>query len=331
MIRRALAIVAAWLLAATPLYAQNIGGGGGAALTSPVATSYTWTGAQTFARGTQTTDSPPATFTETWNSSGTLFHGLLVNVTATAYTNNSCLADFQLAGVSAFCIAIFGGSPNINLASGELINWANGAGQTGKSDGSWEEQNSVNGTNADWCPLASGRTGWIIGQCDAAAPNAQTIRGQGVVAGTTNTAGAAVVYGGSPGTGTGIGGTVSLAAAPAGTTGSAQNALQNVITIDGKQHIAFKSAAVPTIGTCGSGSPAITAGSTDAAFEATIGTSATACTITFKIAYAAAPFCTLVDKTATANLTSYTISTTAIVLTMTSNSGNVIEGVCHGA
>lgn len=66
---------------------------------------------------------------------------------------------------------------------------------------------------------------------DAAAPVAQTLSVQNVVAGTNNTAGANLTIAGSQGTGTGVGGSLLFQVAPAGSTGSAQNALATVLTI----------------------------------------------------------------------------------------------------
>lgn len=73
---------------------------------------------------------------------------------------------------------------------------------------------------------------WRFGPADAAAPVAQTDSVQNVVAGTSNTAGANRIFAGSQGTGTGAGGNILFQVAPAGTTGSAQNALTTALTID---------------------------------------------------------------------------------------------------
>lgn len=70
-----------------------------------------------------------------------------------------------------------------------------------------------------------------FGAADAASPVAQTINVQGVVAGTSNTAGANFTIAGSQGTGTGAGGSLLFQVAPAGSTGTAQNALSTVVTI----------------------------------------------------------------------------------------------------
>lgn len=71
------------------------------------------------------------------------------------------------------------------------------------------------------------------GDVDAAAPVAQTSSVQSVVAGTSNTAGATRTYTGSQGTGTGVGGSHIFQVAPAGSTGTAQNALVTAFTING--------------------------------------------------------------------------------------------------
>jgi hypothetical protein len=70
-----------------------------------------------------------------------------------------------------------------------------------------------------------------LGAPDAAAPIAQTLGAQGVVAGTSNTAGANFTIAGSVGTGTGAGGSILFQTAPAGTTGSSQNALATAMAI----------------------------------------------------------------------------------------------------
>ena len=70
-----------------------------------------------------------------------------------------------------------------------------------------------------------------IGAADAASPVAQTIIGQSVVAGTSNTAGANLTIGGSKGTGSGAGGSLVFQVAPAGSSGTTQNSLTAALTI----------------------------------------------------------------------------------------------------
>lgn len=77
----------------------------------------------------------------------------------------------------------------------------------------------------------------ILGPVDAAAPTAQTLSVQNVVAGTSNTAGAAFVIAGSKGTGTGIGGSVQISVAPAGGSGNSQNSLTSFFTMLGNGNI----------------------------------------------------------------------------------------------
>lgn len=83
------------------------------------------------------------------------------------------------------------------------------------------------------------------------------------------------------------------------------------------------SAPVPT----GTGTPTIAAGSTDNAGEVTAGSSATSVVITFAGTHANAPFCVVRSQ---AQITSfaYTLSTTAITITQTATSANLIDYVC---
>lgn len=77
------------------------------------------------------------------------------------------------------------------------------------------------------------------GAPDAASPVAQIASVQSVVAGTSNTAGAAWTFKGSQGTGTGAGGSILFQTAPAGTTGTAQNALATALIINSAGQLQF--------------------------------------------------------------------------------------------
>lgn len=70
-----------------------------------------------------------------------------------------------------------------------------------------------------------------FGNADAAAPIAQTISAQSVLAGTSNTAGADATYKGSAGTGTGAGGKIVFQTAPAGASGTAQNSYATALAL----------------------------------------------------------------------------------------------------
>ena len=78
-----------------------------------------------------------------------------------------------------------------------------------------------------------------LGRADAAAPVAQTLQVQSVVAGTTNTAGTDWSFYGSKGTGTGAGGSLKFYTSPAGSTGSAQNAGVLRLELNGIGNAAF--------------------------------------------------------------------------------------------
>jgi hypothetical protein len=70
-----------------------------------------------------------------------------------------------------------------------------------------------------------------LGLADAAAPVAQTLSVQSVVAGTSNTAGVNFTIDGSRGTGTGAGGALLFRTAAAGSSGTTQNALSTALAI----------------------------------------------------------------------------------------------------
>lgn len=85
----------------------------------------------------------------------------------------------------------------------------------------------------------------------------------------------------------------------------------------------------PAVTSCGT-SPSIVG--SDTAGEVTTGTGTpTACTITFNVAYSAQPYCIVANRTALANLTSYTVSNSAIVLTTPAASSQKIPYHCIGA
>jgi hypothetical protein len=94
-----------------------------------------------------------------------------------------------------------------------------------------------------------------LGAADAAAPVAQTLSVQSVVAGTSNTAGTNFTIAGSQGTGTGVGGDIIFQVAPAGTTGTAQNALATAMRVYNNKTVfvgaGFTVAGLPAAGTAG--------------------------------------------------------------------------------
>lgn len=290
--------------------------------------------------------------------------GSFMNITCTTCTATSYLADWQVGSSSKFKVDVSGNE----TLSGDVTTSATGSTSSpvinfGSSPtGFYYTPAAIVFTiqNADYLKIsansgyfleqqASGRYCWSssgissscdtflsrnaaatihIGDADAASPVAQTLGAQGVVAGTTNTAGANLTIAGSKSTGTGVGGAILIQTTPAAaSSGSSQNAEVTAVDIDGNSHIGLGGAA-PGVSSCGTGSPSVSG--TDTAGTITIGTTATTCTLTFKIAYAAAPHCVVSDQSALSDVTSYTVSTTAIVLTMTSNSGDKVNYICSG-
>lgn len=190
--------------------------------------------------------------------------------------------------------------------------------------------NLMFGASSDLLLSRAAAATFQFGAADAAAPVAQTVQAQSVVAGTSNTAAPNLTLNAPKGTGTGAGGSLVIQVAPAGSTGTAQNALAAALTIDSTKKATFAgdlkstgTAPVPT----GTGAPTIATGSTDTAGEVTAGASATSVVITFAGAKANAPFCTVTSQTQLAAF-AYTISTTAISITQTATSGNKIDYAC---
>ncbi len=85
--------------------------------------------------------------------------------------------------------------------------------------------------------------------------------------------------------------------------------------------------AVPTIGSCGGGTPTIVG--SDFGFRVTQGTSATGCVVTFAAAFTTIPTCVAVNETAPGTSTpAYSVTTTAVTLVTASTSGEIWDVVC---
>lgn len=82
---------------------------------------------------------------------------------------------------------------------------------------------------------------------------------------------------------------------------------------------------IPTVS--GTGSPTIAAGSTDTAGEVTGGSLATSIVITFSAAKTNAPFCTVTSQSSVASF-GYTISTTAITISLAATSSEKVDYLC---
>ena len=210
-----------------------------------------------FTRGTITADAPVLNMSQTWNNAAVTFTGLKFNVTSTASNASSLLMDLGTGGgtfVSKFKVDRSGTVYAVNFF-GNGASTANGFGLSSSqilvytSNGTLVNVFDTNGLKTASTARfgftntgdPSGTTDTILtrraaanlrlGDADAAAPVAQTLSVQSVVAGTTNIAGANLTITGSQGTGTGAGGSIIFQVAPAGSSGSAQNALVSALTI----------------------------------------------------------------------------------------------------
>lgn len=251
------------------------------ALTGPVTvTEAVGSTALTLTGATQTTSFPVLDATQTWNNVSTTFTGVKLNVTNTASATASLLMDLQVGGgspVSQFKVDKAGNT----YTNGSV--WVNGTTTSGISYVSfrtaiWHENASrlvlqtgsisAEPTDAIGWRNATGVAASIdvlltrkaaaslrFGAADAAAPVAQTLNVQGVVAGTSNTAGVNFTVNGSQGTGNGVGGDIIFQVAPAGSSGSAQNTLAQAMRVYNNKTVvvgaAYTVATLPAAGTQG--------------------------------------------------------------------------------
>jgi hypothetical protein len=213
------------------------------------------------ATGYSLTGSASASFMDlagTWNTSGTPT-AIKLNITDTSSPAGSLLMDLQVGGASFGSLAKNGtltaGRYAASGFSGMQFNASTGViGLSRSADGavvtSWNaNSNSFNvgtatvsatlvlGGSTDLLLTRRGAANLRLGAADAAAPVAQTLSVQSVVAGTTNTAGTNFTFTGSQGTGTGAGGSLIFQVAPAGSSGSAQNALATALTINSARNL----------------------------------------------------------------------------------------------
>jgi hypothetical protein len=226
-----------------------------------------------FTRGTITASAPVLDASQTWNNAAVTFTGLKFNAAGTSDANSataSLLMDLQVGGSSVFVLRKSGGAygplgtaaavsygTTANVGTGlffpstaNLGFSVNGTSQFNISTASLSTTStsifgfSVGsiGTTIDTILTRRAAANLRFGAADAAAPVAQTLSVQSVVAGTTNTAGANLTITGSQGTGTGAGGSIIFQVAPAGSSGSAQNALFTALTIASTTDATFANA-----------------------------------------------------------------------------------------
>lgn len=117
-----------------------------------------------------------------------------------------------------------GASGNVVAALETGIGTPSGVGLANTAAVVWDSSASFSVGSQDTFLRRNAAANVAFGTTDVAAPVAQTISVQNVVAGTSNTAGVNTTINGSQGTGTGQGGDIIFQVAPAGTTGTSQNA-----------------------------------------------------------------------------------------------------------
>lgn len=201
-------------------------------------------GSSTIRGATVTTSQPLLDLTQTWNAGAVTFTGLKANFTDTASAAGSLLMDLQVGGVSQFSVRkdgywLLSSTAGFRIQSGSIVNFYT---TTLSSPSLTHTSTSLRlrsdtgmytiGGSDDAILSRRGAANFRLGAADAAAPVAQTLSVQSVVAGTSNTAGANLTITGSQGTGTGAGGSIIFQVAPAGSSGTAQNALATALTID---------------------------------------------------------------------------------------------------
>lgn len=213
----------------------------------------------TIASGTKTTSSPVIDAAQTWNAGGVTFTAIKLNVTDTASQNTSRLLDIQVGGSSRYYFDKVGAANIVGPSSNNYAGiYVSQSGQSFASIGFAYQNTSTAalyfgpGTSGfDLIVTRRAAANLRLGAVDAAAPVAQTLSVQSVVAGTSNTAGANLTITGSQGTGTGAGGSIIFQVAPAGSSGTAQNALSTALTISSAGNVFIGNAAIATNATDG--------------------------------------------------------------------------------
>lgn len=295
----------------------------------------------TVAGATVTTSNPLLNFSQTWNNVATDFSLLDFSVTNTNSGAGSSLIRFVINSANVFSVsktgAISGGSTADFTGS---ITSINGAMRLTDPGGYFR-------IGGDTFFARSAAAAWRMGDVDAAAPVAQTLGVQGVVAGTSNTAGAAWTQKGSLSTGSGIGGDIIFQTSAANAAATTKNAGVTVLTLKGSATTTNNPGRVLVAGQIeSSGSPPTAAGSGGTCATDGIAGGANAGTVTLSAACAATNTITLTFKTASAtgwscfandrgsattliNETSTTTTTAVLTVSgVTSGATDVIQYAC---
>lgn len=108
---------------------------------------------------------------------------------------------------------------------------------------------------------------------------------------------------------------------------STSNGLMSIKDSGGTHVLIFSVTGKPAV--TGTGTPTIDATATNSSGTVTAGASATSVIITFSAAWAARPHCVVTDESTLVSFI-YSVSTTAITITQTANSNNLIDYHCFG-
>jgi hypothetical protein len=156
---------------------------------------------------------------------------------------------------------------------------------------------------------------------------ALTVQSGGATSAATDKAAGKLTLSSGISTGTGSGTIEFATAKAAASTGTGNNSPAARARFISGGHMEFTGTA-PALTSCG-GSPAITGN--DNTMTVTAGSAATACTITFNEAWTNAPHCNVNQETmSVVNALSFTVSTTAIVLSQTGLAASVTHINCRG-
>ncbi len=212
------------------------------------ASGFTTSGTEAaIASGTQTTNLPILALSQTWNNGATAFTGMFIDIADTASAVGTSLILARTASTPRFTVdksgavlvvgnlAAFNTSGNLVLGSARQIGFAS-AGSVAVSSA------------PDTILSRKAAANWQVGAADAAAPIAQILSTQSVVAGTTNTAGVNTTVIASRSTGSGISGDYIIQTGGTGAAATVQNSAVTALTIKGASQAVR---AATTIGTGG--------------------------------------------------------------------------------
>lgn len=203
----------------------------------------------TLTGGSVKASAPLINGTQTWNNAGVTFALDTMNVTNTASGATSTIFNRSVGGVSQFSVGVTGAviaassfSPTNNIVAMRT------SGFKVASTGTIAFQSTATAFGTDDTILTRKAAATLqLGSFDAAAPVAQSLGVQSVVAGTSNTAGANWTQRGSVSTGSGVSGDIIFQTGGTGAAATAQNAFVTALTIKGATQ------AVRASGTLGTG------------------------------------------------------------------------------